>query len=365
MPANRLKRSDTTFMVALQDRAQAAMLRALAISVGAHANELSAGEGLDAELDRLRYAQHARPVLVVDLASLAADVAGQGAVPGPVIAALQARHPALGIVVIASDVLLLSAAQEVYLKQHGALGAFAALSVQRIRESMLPVLACALGMPTADLAESDVEPYLKVLGQEQDLHTALDPAHEALAKLPGRGLSLRELLESLKGPKGFDVRDRSYRLKSYPECLVANEGVNVLQALTGSSRGSAIALGQALQHAGFLHHVTADHLFTDEALFFRFTPPTENTDRADLAALAIAFAGTEGVDRADRTYLGRKFADCFVGRDAADWLRKNAKLSRGEALRVGQALLDLRVFRHVADDHPFADWDYFYRFGAA
>ena len=359
MPVNRLKRTDTTLMVAMQDRAQASMLRALAISVGAHANELVSDEGLDAELTRLRYAQHARPVLVTDLATLA----GEGAAPARMIADLQSRHPALGIVAVASDVLLLSPAQEVYLKHHGALGAFGALSVQRTKESLLPVLACVLGMQSADLAESDVEPYLKVLGQEQDLRTVLDPAHAALAKLPGRGLSLRELVESLKGPKGFDVRDRSYRLKSYPECLVANEGVNVLQALTESSRGSAVALGQALQHAGFLHHVTGDHLFADEQLFFRFTPPTENVDRADLVSLVAAFAGTEGVGRAERTHLGRRYPDCFVGRDAADWLRKNAKLNRCEALRVGQSLLDLRVFRHVTNDHPFADWDYFYRFG--
>ncbi|MDX2220048.1 MAG: hypothetical protein SF172_13585 [Burkholderiales bacterium] len=358
MPNTRLKRSDTSLIIAARHAAQANLLRALAISSGAHAYVASPDAALDEELTRLRYAHHERSVLVVDLATLAA----QGEPPGTVIQRLQATQPALGIVVLADECLALSPAQEVLLKQHGALGAFPALSRLRLKETLLPVQACVLGVPVTDLDVAELEPYLKVIAQDHELSGPLDDAQLALAKLPGRGFTLKALLDELKGPRGFNVTDRSYRLKSYPECLVASEGVDALCAITGASRGSAVALGQALQHLGYLHHVAGDHVFADEDLFFRFSPPTENTERADLVALLDAARGEAGIPIKDRTHLGKRYPACFTGAEAADWLRKHGRLNRCEALRVGQSLLALHAFRHVTDDHPFSDWEYFYRF---
>ncbi|MBL8518282.1 MAG: hypothetical protein JNM76_15085 [Betaproteobacteria bacterium] len=358
MPNPRLKRSDTSLIIAARDPAQANLIRALAIASGAHAYVASPDAGLEDELTRLRYAHHERSVLVADVATLAA----QGEGPGTVIQRLQASQPALGIVALADECLQLSAAQEILLKQHGALGAFPALSRHRMKETLLPVQACVLGVPVTDLDPADLEPYLKVIAQDHELSGALDDAQLALAKLPGRGFTLKTLLDELKGPRGFNVADRSFRLKSYPECLVASEGVDALCAITGASRGSAVALGQALQHLGYLHHVAGDHVFADEDLFFRFSPPTENTERADLAALLDAARGEAGFPVKDRTYLGKRYPACFTGSEAAVWLRKHGRLNRCEALRVGQSLLALHAFHHVTHDHPFADWEYFYRF---
>jgi hypothetical protein len=53
-----------------------------------------------------------------------------------------------------------------------------------------------------------------------------------------------------------------------------------------------------------------------------------------------------------------------VGAQATLWLTEQAHLSLGEAITLGQCLLDLHIFRHVTDDHDFIDRDFFYRFAA-
>jgi len=68
------------------------------------------------------------------------------------------------------------------------------------------------------------------------------------------------------------IEDRKYLLKTYPQCFVAREAVDFLvQSGAAASRQDAVELGRALQQTSFLfEHVTRDHQFSDEYLFFRF-----------------------------------------------------------------------------------------------
>ncbi|KAH9509752.1 hypothetical protein Btru_044427 [Bulinus truncatus] len=63
----------------------------------------------------------------------------------------------------------------------------------------------------------------------------------------------------------------------------------------------------------------------------------------------------------DRRYHLRKFKNCFVARDAIDWLIKMYHVqSRDEAVRAMQILLRNGMIHH--DDHEFKDQNLFYRF---
>ena len=64
-------------------------------------------------------------------------------------------------------------------------------------------------------------------------------------------------------------------LKTFPRCFVGvlprSECVDALLTQGHAmSRDDAVSLGQSLLAAGLIHHVTKDHSFKDEKLFYRF-----------------------------------------------------------------------------------------------
>jgi hypothetical protein len=71
--------------------------------------------------------------------------------------------------------------------------------------------------------------------------------------------------------KHVEIKDRKYHLKTYKECFVGKEAVDFLvEAGHAATREDAVALGGALQQSFLFEHVTRDHSFTDDYLFFRF-----------------------------------------------------------------------------------------------
>lgn len=85
-------------------------------------------------------------------------------------------------------------------------------------------------------------------------------------------------------------------------------------------------------------------------------------DPAAHTAVAARMRAPGGVPRMDRPYLGKVYADCFVGRAAVDWLAREFSLGRDAAVALGQELLKGGVFHHVVKEHGFGDEDLFYRF---
>lgn len=86
------------------------------------------------------------------------------------------------------------------------------------------------------------------------------------------------------------------------------------------------------------------------------------TRRLDPLALATRMREAEGVARAERRHGLHRYPDCFVGRDATDWLVRELQGERGDAVIAGQTLLELGVFDHVVKAQPFRDGHFFYRF---
>lgn len=72
-----------------------------------------------------------------------------------------------------------------------------------------------------------------------------------------------------------------------------------------------------------------------------------------------------GLDVRTRQYGLRSYANCFVGREAVDWLVRHQAVDRGHAVRLGQRLMALGLISHVLDEHDFKDSELFYRLAAA
>ena len=82
-----------------------------------------------------------------------------------------------------------------------------------------------------------------------------------------------ELLEKAQQFRQLaNIKDRKYRFKKYKKCFVGSEIIDAM-VYTGlaSSRTEALMLGRALeQHLDWFRHVTGDHHFKDDHLFYRF-----------------------------------------------------------------------------------------------
>jgi len=71
----------------------------------------------------------------------------------------------------------------------------------------------------------------------------------------------------------------------------------------------------------------------------------------------------KGVQIKKRTFKLKTYYDCFVGKEAVDWLVRELKLQdRQEAVAVGEMLMFRGIIQHVTNTEPFVDGYFFYRF---
>lgn len=82
----------------------------------------------------------------------------------------------------------------------------------------------------------------------------------------------------------------------------------------------------------------------------------------DLNELVAQMRGEKGVEIKARPHKLRLYSRCFVGSEAVDWLTNHLKISRSEAVELGQRLIEAQFIHHVLDEHPFRDDNLLYRF---
>merc|ERR1740130_1112560 len=95
----------------------------------------------------------------------------------------------------------------------------------------------------------------------------------------------------------LDIKDRSYYLSSYRKCFLGSELVDVLiHRYHLQTRDEAVEIGRMLYQSKMFTHVTNDHPFNDDKLFYRFAcdeePLVLNTwrlwnDRVDPDAVGL------------------------------------------------------------------------------
>lgn len=79
-----------------------------------------------------------------------------------------------------------------------------------------------------------------------------------------------DVMYSAMRESGNLVKDRHWRMRSYPKSFVGHEMVTWLSAFRGISRLDAVVVGDRMLQAEVFHHVSRDHPFRDEYLFYRF-----------------------------------------------------------------------------------------------
>ena len=302
--------------------------------------------------------------------ALIADVPvllSHGATPAALVAELSRLAPHVGLFVRLPGRTGISVPERRWARAVGIASLLPGSTVAAWESSVVPVLERILGCIEHPAPDTDaLGAYLASLvrsGAEPRSGPVKD-AHGEAFRLDSRRLDALEILEAMQSDGGVARSDRSYRGTTYRDCFVASEAVDWVERAFGLDRALAATACTFLWRTGRIHHVLREAPFADDYLFFRFGARRSDLDRLDLVALCAAMRGAAGPAIADRTYLGKRYARCFVGSEAVEWIRRNYGLACGAAESVGQSLLELGITHHVLDRHGFVDANFFYRFRA-
>ncbi len=83
-------------------------------------------------------------------------------------------------------------------------------------------------------------------------------------------LKIRDLVARMREKDGLKIKTRRHKLKLYHRCFLGNEAIDWLVENLNLTRAKAIKIGQKLIDKKIIHHVTDEHNFKDEPLFYRF-----------------------------------------------------------------------------------------------
>jgi len=184
-------------------------------------------------------------------------------------------------------------------------------------------------------------------------------------------VDLKQLVTDMVNIGGVEIKDRLYNLQNYPRCFIGSEAVDWIATKLDLSIPEAIAIGQKLFEQNWIHHVTNQHPFKNEYLFYRFNEAkllandcsqNEAICSIDLEKLVADMRNVGGVKIKDRRYNLKNYPRCFVGSEAVDWIATKLDLSIPEAIAIGQKLLEQNWIHHVTNQHPFKNEYLFYRF---
>jgi hypothetical protein len=324
-----------------------ALISSVVSALGATCVNHQTLRGLDAALSR---AESTAPIVIADTLTLSQN----RLLPAGSISRLRAHARAPHALVIASHAQALFEPDLDYFQNAGAHAVFPRLSAARWDRTGKPFLDAVSSLLGKEAPMSRISPIVRSM---RIVETASAPS-TIIGNIEGHGVDLHALAFEMSGAQGVAVRDRSYRLKSYPECFIASEATDWIAQRARVSRSDAAAIGRAMQALGLIYHVVRERDFGDENLFFRFTQYPTNfswtyfLDRASQGA---------GIEIADRSYHGRVYPATFVGKQAAQWMQK-AGYSVNESMSIGQRMIDLSLAHHVTDEHAFKAEDFFYRF---
>eukprot|EP00123_Amoebidium_parasiticum_P021753 comp73140_c0_seq1/m.48180 comp73140_c0_seq1/g.48180 ORF comp73140_c0_seq1/g.48180 comp73140_c0_seq1/m.48180 type:complete len:267 (-) comp73140_c0_seq1:371-1171(-) len=181
----------------------------------------------------------------------------------------------------------------------------------------------------------------------------------------------RELCESLR--ERLDIRNRKYRFVTYRDCFVGCEAVSaMIDNGYAQDREDAIRLGNLLVQEGYIEHVTKDHTFKDDKLFYRFVSPKEEpflsvnvgmkkrnsgdfstggTNKNDVMKAAVAQFHHGFQPNHTRTDNRKRELKYFSGGELVGWLLQATGLEKDkQAQALGQLLLDTHQIFDIEEE---------------
>jgi len=134
-------------------------------------------------------------------------------------------------------------------------------------------------------------------------------------------------------------------------------------AARGVQFGQGYLIGRPMSIVAFREWLKRHNTGTPPALPAQAQTAAAANARPDRVAQRMwnAMRVPGGLDIRDRMFHLQTYSNCFVGRQAVDWMVQHARISRAEAVQQGRRLLALGLMTHVLDEHDFEDAELFYR----
>ena len=122
------------------------------------------------------------------------------------------------------------------------------------------------------LNQQGISSPIPVTKKVDDINLADEDDYSILSNLEDKWTDqdIDNIITTMRGENGVEIQDRRYRFNTYPTCFVGQEMVSWLMNCSGYSREEAIEFGQILIEKKIIHHVTDQHHFMDDYLFYRF-----------------------------------------------------------------------------------------------
>ncbi len=193
--------------------------------------------------------------------------------------------------------------------------------------------------------------------------TVPETLHSASLALPVPDAAAQQLWNAMRTPGGLDIRDRMFRLRTYPHCFVGREAVDWIVQHHRVSREDAVRMGQHLSALGLVSHVLQEHDFEDAELFYELATPRGAYLVAGPAAtgLRAAMRGARGLPLREHARGLMRHRECATGYAIVSWIARTRQVSRDTATRWALQLMREGGLRHVYDDTPFRDDQTLYR----
>ncbi len=254
----------------------------------------------------------------------------------------------------------ISTGQNNWAKKSGALGLLPRAHAMEMPQIMMQFLRMAHEGET-HVSAMDAERYLREVGFEPgSIADELGISHEVMALLKQHSLTPAALVSDMEMAIELAHEDRSYLLKKYRLCIVAKDMVSWIARRLDVPRAMATNVGKLLQRLGYIYHVVYEQDFNDATLYFRIARNEQNIDAMFIQVVLQKLLQNRHGLVADRSYGGKKYADCFIGSAFVDWLVHKHRFSADKAIDIGRHLYDLGAFHHVLNEHPFIDGYYYY-----
>jgi hypothetical protein len=348
-----------TAIVAVDDLDQESMARVALLAAGLSVRLLPRDARSLDELFALAPALGQRTVLVLDPARLARF----GHRLDRVAAAARTRLRACAVIALFADRQRVLPTVAAWAVKHGIGACIARLSRRRLAATAGRLIDAVLGILGREWDASRLRDYASaLLHQRTQTADRFDACDRALEMLERSGVDAAELMQRFAGANGVECADRRWRGTVYPDCFIGEEAVGWLARELGIERARATEVGQALLECDEFYHVAGEQPLRDGHYYYRLHRHTTHLAALDLDAVLDAMCSLSGVTVANRHWHGMAFARCFIGTEAAQWLARCFRVEFGEAVTLGQALLETHAFRHVADEHDFVGTGLFYRF---
>ena len=159
--------------------------------------------------------------------------------------------------------------------------------------------------------------------------------------------------------KAFPKEEMEAAIKECREEYLDHEERSKIATLLVKDKNS---VGIWMQNNKYKSHIVAGSADSASTQSAASSKSKSTAQRISVRQLGLEMRSENGVEIKTRRHKLKLYQRSFLGNEAVDWIVKKVKVSREDAIALGQKMIEKGVFQHVSNEHQFKDEPMFYRF---